>query len=256
MYARFVARSVSVILLVSIACFLLAACGGGGHSGDVSSASVADSDVGGPEVDAQQLLSVALRRLAPNRVTDERSQEEGRRLGIGVIEQCALEQGFWSSAKSRAVSPLIGRRHNTYLLLVGAFATRGAAVGAFRSLTSRAHRNCYHDLIRKLFVLQLGGSAVEDLKARWVREYSPSVRIAAGEIRTRIRYRPATAEGSGAHQAVRESNARIGIMRAGSRVYWVANFRWGRPGSDPVKVFDRIVPVGAPPVSPSRSERR
>lgn len=220
-----------------------------GSDGGPSSASDTDSSSSerteNSSLTAAQAVRKVARRLAPQlRGFSPTAKREGRELGARLASYCNLEQSFWNVAVGRAASPLVNtKKNNTFLVLAGKFESDKAAIKAYPSLVDQDQRACYESLVRELLVNQVGVQAATHPRTRLTRDSSGTTDALALAIRTRVHYPAETYKGKRYPARDRFTEARLGLLRDGRMIYLLSNFRWDRPPSDPLKLFENAIAV-------------
>jgi hypothetical protein len=219
-----------------------------GSDGEQPSVSEADSSPSGPQdssITAAQAVGEVSRRLAPQlNGFSLLAKREGRELGTRLAAYCNLEQRFWNVTVGRAVSPLVDtKKNNTFLVLAGKFKNDEAALKAYPSLASQDQQVCYMGLVRELLVNQVGAAAATRPRIRVTRGSHGTTDAFALAIRTKVHYPAEIYKGKRHPARDRFTEARLGLLRDGQMIYFLSNFRWDRPPSDPLKLFENATAV-------------
>jgi len=236
-------RSAVILLMTAFTAVVAASCGGNGQPDTGKEAASRPGETRrSPSGMAAQAVEVATSRLSPERGGPGRNAKgEGKKLAQGLISLCNLESRFWKLAPGHAASPLIDRkRNNTFLVLVGAFDSERAAANAFPSLVTSDQQGCYRTALRELLVSQSGEAVVTRSQTHISRDASGSDAWAL-QMGTEVHLPAGTYGGDRIQARAGYTEARVGILRHGAIVYLICNFRWDRPPSNALALFEKVI---------------
>lgn len=201
-------------------CLVIVSCGGDSQQETPTGSRQSDS--------AKYLAARRAHRLVPKKADfgTYATAEEGP-LALPIRSVCNLKEIFWEVAAGQAVSPLIRKGRETYLVLVGVFEVEGGATRAYARLIKPSQQQCYINFVRRGYTSQFGPTPVTRPHVVALRGSSSL----ALEVETKL------------HLPSRDynSDARLGVLRRSNVIYLIANFRWGHRSLNPITVFDRIV---------------
>jgi hypothetical protein len=224
----------------------LSSCGSDAEQSWVSEADSSPSEgAQDSSVTAAQAVGEVARRLAPQlKGFSPLAKHEGKELGARLASYCNLEQSFWNVAVGRAASPLVDtKKNNTFLVLAGKFKSDEAAIETYPSLVNQDQQACYRSLVRELLVNQVGVRAATRPRIRLTRGSNSTTDALALAIRTEVHYPAEIYKGKRHPARDRFTEARLGLLRDGQMIYFLSNFRWDRPPSDPLELFENAIAI-------------